>query len=232
MRMKLARLASTRPDCQFEISQFTQVTEERFNAERSGFIRRLNKATRYATDYRISLRIPKLETSSLRIIGFADASFAKNHDLSTQLGDICFLSDAAQNSVPINFKSYKSKRVVRSATAGEVIAFSDLFDVAATLADELGEILCRKIPLLLLTDSKSLFDVISKGLRTSEKRTMLDLAAAREGFREKVISEIGFARSNYNLAAGLTKSMAQSSLREAVSFGSLTATPEQWFIRD
>ena len=62
--------------------------------------------------------------------------------------------------------------------AGEVIAFRDLFDIAATLASELGEIYGRRIPVQLLTDSKSLPDVISKGSRTSEKRTMVDIAAA------------------------------------------------------
>ena len=47
--------------------------------------------------------------------------------------------------MPISFKSYKSKRVVRSAIAGGVIAFSDLFDIAATLASRLPEIYGRCI---------------------------------------------------------------------------------------
>lgn len=64
----------------------------------------------------------------------------------------------------MNFKSYTSKRVVRSALAGEVIAFSDLFDVDATLASEVGDLLQQTIPVQLLTDSKSLLDVISKDL--------------------------------------------------------------------
>ena len=54
--------------------------------------------------------------------------------------------------------------------AGEVIAFSDLSDIAATLASELGEIDNGRIPVQLPRDSKSLFVVISKGSRTSEKR--------------------------------------------------------------
>lgn len=231
MRMRLAWLANTRPDCQFEISQLAQVTENRFEADRSSFIRRLNKATRYATENFVSLKIPKLDASTARVVGFADASFANNDDLSTQLGHICLLVDDSNRSVPIHFKSYKSKRIVRSAMAGEVIAFSDLFDVAATLSAELGDLLGRKIPVQLLTDSKSLFDVISKGSRTSEKRTMLDIAAAREGSRDKVISDIGFVRSSQNIADGLTKSMTQAALRDAISTGNLDVRPEQWIIR-
>ncbi len=62
--------------------------------------------------------------------------------------------------------------------AAEVIAFSNAFDVGYTLAAELSSLLGKKVPLILLTDNKLLFDLISKGTRTSEKRMMLDIAAA------------------------------------------------------
>ncbi len=64
--------------------------------------------------------------------------------------------------------------------ASEVISCSDMFDVWYTLRTELSNTFALKIPLILLTDSNSLFDVISKGTRTSEKRMMLDIAAARD----------------------------------------------------
>ncbi len=232
MRMRLAWLVNTRPDCQFEISQPAQVNEDRYLPEQPEIVRRLNRATRYAAEHRVSLKIAAVDQESLGVVGFADASFANNHDLSTQLGHICFLTDGHSRSVPISFKSYMSKRVVRSAMAGEVIAFSDLFDIAATLASELGDIYGRRIPVQLLAGSKSLFDVISKGSRTSEKRTMLDIGAAREGFGDKVISDIGFIRSSNNIADGLTKSMSQAALQAAVSTGMLAIHPEQWIIRN
>ena len=232
MRMCLGWLSNTRPDCLLEISQLAQVTEEAFNSSRRPAIKRLNKAVRYAVDNRTSLKIPKLRIDSLQVIGFSDASFANNADLSSQLGHICFLGDETGSVAPISFKSYKSKRVTRSVMAGEVIAFSDLFDVAATLSDEVGKILGKKIPVRLFTDNKSLFDVISKGSRTSEKRMMLDIAAAREGFRDKVISDIGFVRSSKNLADGLTKPMNQSRLKEVLETGYLEVSPEQWIIRE
>ena len=106
MRMRLAWLPNTRPDCQFEISQLAQVTENRYLAEQPTLVRRLNRATRYAVDNRVSLKISTLEQNSLRVVGFADASFANNHDLSTHLGHICFLADDHGRSDPISFKSY------------------------------------------------------------------------------------------------------------------------------
>jgi len=232
MRMKLAWLVHTRADCLFEISQLAQVTVERFNKDRKSSITRLNKATRFAVDNPLAIRIPKLDMETIKVVGFADASFANNYDLSTQLGHIVFLCDSAGNAAPIAFKSYKSRRVVRSAMAGEVIAFSDMFDVAVTLAEELRTIYNRTIPLHLLTDSKALFDIISKGSRTSEKRMMLDIAAAREGFRDRIISDIGFVRSSDNLADGLTKPMQQAALQRVLQSGKLAPRAEQWIIRN
>ena len=69
-----------------------------------------------------------------------------------------------------------------------------------TLASGVGEIYDRRIPVQLLTNSKSLFDVISKGSRTSEKRTLLNIAAAREGFCDKVISDIGLFAARVTLS--------------------------------
>lgn len=142
---------------------------------------------------------------SLRVVGFSDASFANHDDFTSQLGHICFLSDASGRIFPISFRSYKSKGVTCSVMAGEVIAFSDLFDIAFALAFELNDILPHPFPVQLFTDTKTLFDVISKGSRTSEKQMMLDIAAAREGFRYKFISDIGFIRSSDNVPDRLTK---------------------------
>lgn len=103
---------------------------------------------------------------TIRIIGFSDASFANNADLSTQLGHIFFLTDRDGTSVSIKLKSYNSNLIVRSAMAREVIAFRDLFDLAATLAAKVGDLLQRTIPIQILTDSKSFFGIISKGSRT------------------------------------------------------------------
>lgn len=83
--------------------------------------------------------MPAFDLSSLRVDGFSVSSFTNNYELSTKLGHICFITDYNENEDPICFKSYKSKRVVRSAMAGEVIAFSELFDCAATLAADIGD---------------------------------------------------------------------------------------------
>lgn len=231
MRMKFAWLSHSRPDCLFEISQLAQVTEAKFDSSKREFLKRLNRAVKFADDHRVSLKIRKLDKESLRIIGFSDASFANNDDLTSQLGHIVFLGDKNIHFVPLTFKSYKARRVTRSVMTGEVIAFSDIFDIAATISQELGILLQKRIPVELLTDSESLFDVVSKGSRMSEKCLMLDIAAAREGFRDKVISDIGFVRSSKNVADGLTKAMSQAMLQTVIVTRRLDIQPEQWIIR-
>lgn len=84
--------------------------------------------------------------------------------------------------------------------AGEDIAFSDI------LAG-MGVIDGRRIPVRLFTDWESLFDVVSKGSQTPEKRTMLYITAAREGFGNKVISDIEFTRRSKTVEDVLTKSI-------------------------
>ena len=109
MRMKLAWLANTPPDLQFEIFQSAQVTEKRFaDSERSN-IQRLNAAMRYAHNNVAYLKHPELELSNLRIIGYSDAAFPNNFDLTSQLGCIILLMDSSNRALPICFKSYKSR---------------------------------------------------------------------------------------------------------------------------
>lgn len=232
MRMRLAWLSHNRPECLFGISQLTQVTRGHFEENCRTIIRDTNKLIEFARENDISISFPQLDLKSLRVIGFYDASFAGNKDFTSQLGYVVFISDKNNRAIPIFFKSYKARRVTRSVMGAELIAFSDMFDGAFTLAAELRDILGKPdIPVNLFTDSKTLFDVISKGTRTSEKRLMLDIACAREGFKNHEISNIGFIGSSNNLADGLTKKMSQEGILQAVQTGILNVHVEQWIIR-
>ena len=62
--------------------------------------------------------------------------------------------------------------MTRSVLSAEVVAFADLFDDSFAIRDQIEQALGQPVPMHLLTDSKSLFDIVSKGSRTSEKRIM------------------------------------------------------------
>lgn len=145
---------------------------------------------------------------SLQIIGYSGGSSAANYDLTTQLGFIVMLANRTGSCVPLLFRSYKARRVVRSALAAELIAFVEFLDAIQNFAfgEELRSMHHQsEIFFESYTDNKSLLYVISKGTRKSEKRLMLHISAAREGFREKEICDIGFVRTARNLADVLTK---------------------------
>ena len=138
-----------------------------------------------------------LNEDGLHVLGISDASFASNLDSTSQLGYLCFLADNAGNVVPIQFKSYKARIVTRPVMGADLMAFSDMLDAAYTMAAELREMLpIKRIPVKLCTDNRSLFDVISKETRMSEKRLMIDIAAACEGFQKHEINDIGFVLSD------------------------------------
>ena len=153
---------------------------------------------RYAHVNVTSLKYPSLDKNSTRIVGYSDAAFANNHDLKSQLSGIILIMDDTDAAIPIVFKSYKSRRVARSVLSAEVIAFAETSDDAPSLRSQIEHALERPVLMHLLTDSKSLFDIISKGTRTSEKIIMLDICAAREGYKSREISNIGFVRSSAN----------------------------------
>lgn len=190
-----------------------------------------NSATTYAHNNSLSLIFPKLNMAHLHVLGYSDALFANNSGLSSHLGYIVFLVDNTINFIPLIFLFYKSRRICRSSMPSEVIPFSDMFYASYTLTGELSTSTQHQLPLRLLTDNKSLFDSISKGSRTSEKRLMLDTAAAREGYRISAVSDIGLVPSEGNLADGLTKPMSQAALLSVISSGHHTPNPSQWILR-
>lgn len=51
-------------------------------------IRRLTKAVKYEVNYRVCLKVLKLDGTFLKILGFSDASFANNSEFTSQLGHI------------------------------------------------------------------------------------------------------------------------------------------------
>ncbi len=52
----------------------------------------------------------------------------------------------------------------------------------------------------MLKNSKSLFVVTFKSSYTTEKRLMINLAAAKEAYKNMEISDIGFTRNEFNCA--------------------------------
>eukprot|EP00737_Agarophyton_chilense_P004282 gb/GEZJ01005307.1/.p2 GENE.gb/GEZJ01005307.1/~~gb/GEZJ01005307.1/.p2 ORF type:complete len:145 (+),score=18.34 gb/GEZJ01005307.1/:960-1394(+) len=131
----------------------------------------------------------------------------------------------------IHYSSYKSRRLVRSTMGAELYAFCDAFDNAYLLKRELQSMLNENVPLNMLTDSDSVFKSIMKGTKSTEKRLMLDIMAARDAYHNMEISKIGWILDTDNPADGLTKNKPCSRLEQLLDTGYCPIPVKQWILR-
>jgi hypothetical protein len=169
----------------------------------------------------VTLRFPALDSHTLRVVAYADVSFHNCDDDSSQLGYVIVLSDDSETRAIFHFSSPKSKRVTRSTMAAEILAFVDAFDKAFIIRHELSRMLSKDILLLMMTDSRALFDVITRARYTTERTLMVDVAAALESNSDRTMINIGVIRSGYNPADGLTKAPPNEALMKLFMAGKI-----------
>ena len=141
------------------------------------------------------------------MVVFSNAALSNSANIISQLGYIILLADKNHSCHVIHVFSKKSSRVVRSVLTAEVYVFTDSFEMAFTIHQDLSEMMNRNIKLTMLTDSKSIFDVITKCSQTTENPLMIDISFVREASEENEISNVGFIKTDQNPADALTKVM-------------------------
>lgn len=199
-------------------------------------MKQLNTAIKRVKDNPdLGLKIDALNRNKLRVISYADSSFANASDLATQLGFVIFLSDESKRVNWLHFRSYKCRRVVRSVLSGETHAFVDAFDSSFTLRHDLSNITKSKIPLSVITYWQSLFKLIILSSTTTEKRLMIDLQACREAYREGELDDavygVGWVKSENNIADDLTKLNKVDLIQKVMRTGTLPTIADQWVVR-
>ena len=147
----------------------------------------------------------------------------------------------------ISWKSFKLRRVARSSLAAEVQAFSEgeeeLMYCRLEWAEMLGmmldplhpEDLLSRVNGTMVTDAKSLYDAVQKGLvNTSglgltEKYSSLELLSVMERL-ERGQTETRWVDSHAQLADALTKHQSQSSLHQVLIQGYWTLVYDPQFV--
>jgi hypothetical protein len=138
---------------------------------------------------------------------FINIVFVNTIDLHNQIDYvICLIDDVHINL--IHWSSIKCKRVIRSVLAAKLYAMIKNFDVEAIIKSIIEHILKLKnsLSLILLTDSKSLYDCLVKLDTIAEKRLMIDLMCLRQSYERREIAEIKWIDENINSADAMTKS--------------------------
>ncbi len=219
---------STRPDSSCVSAQLAQTKRGEETAKE---VRLPNSAIKHIQDNPRGTVFPELDKESLIIRGYSDASFTSNADLTSQLWMIILLSDATGNSTTVHYACCKSRRVTRYVLAAEVYAFSACYDYAYTFAHDLSIILGKTVPVQLFTDSKSIFDIITKLSTVSEKRLLIDISALRQAYTSGEIQNNGHISSEYNIAGPLTEKMNSDILVRLLETGKLNHPVHQWIIK-
>lgn len=230
IRAMLLWISLVRPDLCAFVSIISSITQDTYDVsthvsmvnERVVFLKRTAK---------VGLNFPHLDYDSLRLVCYADGSFANRDDKSSQIGFVTCLVDKYAKMCILAFRSCKAWRVCRSAMAAETLAFVEGFDTSFTLRAQVRQLLGRDLPLIMLTDSQSLFRILTSHKRTTEGRLMIDLFAVRQSYRRGEIDNVGLIRSEYNIADDLTKLKGNGALFRAMLTNRLLHPVEDFIIR-
>jgi hypothetical protein len=90
----------------------------------------------------------------------------------------------------------------------------------------------QPVPLIMFTDSQALFNVLTRNKTTTERRLMVDVAAARKAYHSTIISNIGLIKSCHNPADGLTKVGCNPALADLLRTHSIDHPVEQYVLRN
>jgi hypothetical protein len=95
------------------------------------------------------------------------------------------------------------------------IAFATTLKIIIIRLDQPG------IPLVICTNSYSLYECLVKFGTTQEKRLMIDILALRQLYKRKKITEIRWIYNRDNPTNALIKATANSSLKQLISINKL-----------
>lgn len=115
-----------------------------------------NQSIKQKKTRKMGLKFIPLDVDSLRMMAFANASFATNSDMSSQLGFVICIANKFNRANIIQYASLKSKQVTRSVLAAELFAAVLAFDHSSIICLALNEMFGRTIPLKIKIVSKSL----------------------------------------------------------------------------
>jgi hypothetical protein len=220
----------TRPDVAYRVGRLSQITEDMLSEDSIKELNDLTSILLRTAD--ITLRFPKLDVPSIFLAAYGDASLGGNDDMTSQMGGVVALRDGLGNCHLLHWFSKKCPRVTSSILAAEVIACVTVFDVAFSLREVLQQALKQRLPLYLFTDSYSLFSTVTKYQSVREKRLLIDLAVIRQSYRRFEVDNIGFIRSEHNIADALIKNTKDTNLEQLLRTGLLTHPVDEFIVRD
>ena len=185
------------PEAAFDLSTAAQYQEPGRDE-----IRALNTRLKWQMENQSrGLRFVLLDLPTSKLFVFVDGSFANNQDLSSQIGFIIVLGNEEErngsfvlNGNIVGYSSTKCKRVTRAVLASELYSMVAGADMAISLSTTYAMI-CRQFninnfPVVIYTDSFSLYEYLVKLRTTKEKRLMINIIVLRQLYERRELTEV------------------------------------------
>jgi hypothetical protein len=111
------------------------------------------------------------------------------------------------------------------------------FDIGIAIKSTLDKILhqlaiLQPIPLILCTDSRSLYDCLVKLGTTNEKRLMIDIMSLRQSYEKREIAEVRWIDGRDNPADSMTKGAPCGALKGLIDTNRLQVRIDGWVERE
>jgi hypothetical protein len=195
--------------------------------------KRLNRRLQWQLNHSIrELNFVRLNiiSSSLKLMIFIDAFFA-NVNLHSQINYVICLTDDVKANI-IHWFFTKCKRVIRSVLAAKLYAMTNEFDAGSVIKSIIQRILnVFSLSMILLTDSRSLYDCLVKLEITIEKRLMMNLMCLRQSYERREIAEIRWIDENINSIDAMTKINSCQALTKLIDTNIIDLRTTAWVKR-
>ena len=200
---KLSWLATqTRPDLAYDVCHLSTSVKH----GKVGLMNLVNRVVKKAKSEEVCLFYPCMDLDNLKVVCYSDASYGNLRDGGSQMGSYIEITDG-NSSCPVDWFSKRIRRAAKSTMAAETIAMVDTFDAAFYLSKLLSQILynsSKDIPIVAVTDNRSLFESAFTETSITDKRLRIELAIIREYLENKEVS-LSWTDSKSQLADCLTK---------------------------
>jgi hypothetical protein len=90
------------------------------------------------------------------------------------------------------------------------------FDIAYLVKTTLDLILNKDMPLVVCTDSKSLYNCLVKLGTTHKKRLIIDVISMREAYKRREIAQVKWIAGKSNPADSITKTKPTNALKTLI----------------
>jgi hypothetical protein len=162
---------------------------------------------------------------------FIDVSFA-NVNLHSQIEYVICLIDDLNRTNIIHWFFTKCKRMIRSVLTAKLYAMTNEFDADSVIKSIIQRILNIFFSsMILLTDSRSLYDCLVKLEITTEKRLMIDLMCLRQSYERREITKIRWIDENTNSVDIMTKINSCQTLTKLIDTNIIDLRTTAWVKR-